>query len=84
MVECFPENVRRLYQYVFAVFTTLILTTHTVLARPQTVDSLKTPIGDESTQAAIVRWLYNNFGPVGLVITLIVAAFLIYKVRQRR
>ncbi len=65
-----------------SVLSILLLLPRIVYARPQTVDSLSVPAGEEGFLAQVARFLYNNFGPVGLVLTIIMAVILIVTLRR--
>ncbi|MBD3298160.1 MAG: hypothetical protein GF341_05850 [candidate division Zixibacteria bacterium] len=65
-----------------SVLSILLVIPITLHARPQTVDSLSAPGGDEGIVAQFGRFLYNNFGPVGLVLTIIMAVVLIVTLRR--
>jgi len=61
----------------------LLLVPSTVFARIDHVDTLKSPGGNEDATSAAARFVYNYFGPIGLVVSLIMAGALVYYIRRR-
>lgn len=76
---CSLTAVRRTLGIALLWFAILCSSAH---ARLDTVDSLSAPAGNEGPVAVFARWLYGHFGPVGFVLTILMALILFLTLRR--